>query len=76
MIICVECKKEMICNKTGAIVKFIEGHHCYSSDVYVCGACGLMVAVANNNSFYVEHPVNHPSDINMELSGMSEQKWV
>jgi len=66
MLICVKCKKEMKVKKNGVVVKYNEGHHCYSSDVYECKDCGATIALTNNNSFHVEFPVEHPSDIIME----------
>jgi len=67
MLICTKCKKEMRVKKNGVIIKFNEGHHCYSSDVYECKICGATIAYANDNgAFHVSHPMSHPTDINIE----------
>ena len=39
MVLCVPCKKEMTCEKVGAVAHFGNGH-CYSGDIYRCKTCG------------------------------------
>ena len=39
MKICVICRKEMVCKKTGATAVFAQSH-CYSGDVFECPKCG------------------------------------
>ena len=39
MHICVKCRREMTCKKTGATAHFGFGH-CYGGDVFECKECG------------------------------------
>ena len=38
MNICIKCKKEMICKKTGVTIHYGNGH-CYSGDLFECNFC-------------------------------------
>jgi hypothetical protein len=64
MKICVTCRKEMKCIKTGAVAVW-HGHHCYAGDKYRCESCGCEIMVCNSNSYHskedlcqVEHALN------------------
>lgn len=46
MQICLVCKKEMRCVKTGIVVVF-GGDHCYAGDAFRCDNCGSEVAVTS-----------------------------
>lgn len=47
MIICVQCRKEMNCNKNGVGADFGNGH-IYPADRYKCPKCGAMVLRTND----------------------------
>lgn len=51
MIMCLKCKKEMTCVKTGLILRW-NGSHCYASDAFECKVCGAIIANANDQSFH------------------------
>ena len=57
MILCVKCKKEMTCVKTGLVLRW-NGSHCYASDSFECKECGAVVANANENSFHYTGSLN------------------
>ena len=44
MNICVKCRKEMFCLKTGSTAHFGHGH-CYAGDIFKCKDCGSEVLV-------------------------------
>lgn len=50
MIVCVECKKEMTCTKTGIGVNFGNGH-VYAGDKYGC-KCGREIISTNPQAGY------------------------
>ncbi len=49
MNICVKCRREMICLKTGAVSHFGNGH-CYAGDIFKCNDCGSEVLVCVSQS--------------------------
>jgi len=49
MLVCVDCKKEMICLTNGVGLDWGHGH-VYPSDVYQCGACGKKTAYSEGRS--------------------------
>ena len=51
MLICVKCKKEMLCDKNGVGADFGEGH-VYPSDRFKCKTCGHLVLTTNRSSIY------------------------
>jgi len=51
MYICVECQKEMICDKNGVGANFGHGH-VYPGDRFKCPECGKMILATNSNSIY------------------------
>jgi DNA-directed RNA polymerase subunit RPC12/RpoP len=53
MIICVNCRKEMRCDKNGVGADFGNGH-VYASDRYKCDECGAMILKTNRE------PVHDP----------------
>jgi len=53
MIVCINCKKEMKCAKTGTTVRWNEGHHVYAGDKFEC-SCGASVIVCNQTPYYDE----------------------
>lgn len=70
MIICVSCRKEMICDKNGVGADFGYGH-VYTADRYKCMVCGAMILHTNNSPTYdpdykkqeeylMMKPGNHP----------------
>lgn len=65
MKICVKCKQEMRCTKTGATVHF-GGGHTYSGDLYECPVCGAEVVLSTGRSFYTEDHWNVDFDVDMD----------
>jgi len=51
MYVCVKCRKEMRCDKTGVGVDFGNGH-VYAGDRYKCPACGNEVVATNSNPYF------------------------
>lgn len=51
MKICVNCRKEMKCTKTGRTAVFC-GNHCYPGDEFTCKSCGMKVLVCNSNPYH------------------------
>ena len=47
MLVCLKCKKEMTCTKTGLRLHYVGGH-CYSVDAFSCPSCGAAIAKGNN----------------------------
>jgi len=47
MIVCVNCKQEMTCKKTGYGVRWHKDHY-YPGDLFICKNCGNEVIVTNN----------------------------
>ena len=39
MYICEDCKKEMVCQKTGGVIAKWGAGHCYRSDRFECPSC-------------------------------------
>lgn len=65
MIICINCKKEMVCIKNGVDVRYGKDHtHAYSGDLYECSKCYYKVVFTNTTPRYDEFI--KPSDILME----------
>ena len=52
MKVCVTCRCEMTCEKTGATLHYGNGH-CYSCDIHRCPTCGARVAVSNPSSYHL-----------------------
>ena len=55
MNICVGCRKEMTCEKTGRDAVW-HGHHAYRGDVFRCRECGAEVLICTPSPYYVETP--------------------
>lgn len=51
MNICLKCKLEMKCRKTGVIAVYT-GSHCYAGDAFVCPGCESLVLVTSPNPFH------------------------
>ena len=51
MKVCVQCQKEMICDKNGVGANFGLGH-VYSGDRFKCLVCGMMILVCNSAPNY------------------------
>lgn len=51
LIICVECKKEMICTCTGKTVVY-NGSHCYGGDEFSCSNCENKIIVCSGQPYY------------------------
>ncbi len=58
MLICVTCKKEMICDKNGVGIDFGHGH-VYPSDRFKCPVCGLLIL--NSGNCNANHDPDHKS---------------
>jgi DNA-directed RNA polymerase subunit RPC12/RpoP len=54
--ICVKCKQEMVCKKTGMIARWGESH-CYAGDKFECPECKSEILACNTNSFHGTHPI-------------------
>lgn len=51
MYICVECRKEMQCEKNGVGADFGNGH-VYAGDIHYCPLCGIRVLATNKTAYY------------------------
>ena len=47
MIVCVNCREKMTCEKNGFGARWHESHY-YPGDLYKCGQCSSMVIVTNS----------------------------
>jgi len=48
MIVCTNCRKEMVCSRTGMLVLFGTSH-AYSGDEFQCADCGSFAISTNSN---------------------------
>ena len=60
MIICVSCRKEMICDKNSVGANFGRGH-VYPSDRFRCINCGAMILNTNRNADF-DPDLNHQDE--------------
>ena len=51
---CIQCKKEMMCEKNGVVVHWGNGH-CFRGDKWKCPTCNREVVVGFGKSYYDEH---------------------
>jgi DNA-directed RNA polymerase subunit RPC12/RpoP len=51
LVVCTNCKKEMICDKNGLGIDYGNGH-VYPSDRYLCKNCGATIAIANDRALH------------------------
>ena len=58
MQICMNCKKEMSCTKTGMVFRW-NGSHCYRGDVYTCSVCKASVGNVSGSTESYHDPVTH-----------------
>ncbi len=63
MNICIRCKVEMVCCKTGFNARW-GASHCYRGDKFRCPKCGLEVGVMNPANFQSDAPLTD-DDIQM-----------
>jgi predicted RNA-binding Zn-ribbon protein involved in translation (DUF1610 family) len=56
MLICVECKREMTCDKNGVWIDFGCGH-VYPSDRFKCPSCGRLIL--NSGNCNANHDPDH-----------------
>jgi len=71
MKICVTCRREMKCVKTGAKAVW-HGHHIYAGDRYECQTCGAHIMVCNENPYQSDIDLSeHPCALNMTPEGDS-----
>jgi hypothetical protein len=73
MIVCIKCKKEMTCIKTGLILRW-HGSHCYASDAFECKECGAVVANTSENSFYNNSILSNVLEMDNPQSVISKYK--
>lgn len=66
MQICVKCRREMRCTKTGATCRWNQGTHVYSGDEFECPECGAKIVHCNNNPWHQEYPVISKHDYIMD----------
>jgi len=64
MNICLECKTEMRCVKTGMVAVYA-GDHCYSGDAFECPECAAQILVTTENAYYDPRAVD-AGGINMD----------
>lgn len=78
MIVCVDCRIEMFCQKTGVGVDY-GGGHVYPGDAFYCADCGAHIVHTNELSyqdpkymreFYV--PMKYSQE---GIEGAPEDKW-
>ena len=62
MKICVECRMEMKCTKTGKLAIFGATYRARSGDQFTCPKCGTRFLVCTNESFDIERPIDNRID--------------
>ena len=67
MKICVPCKKEMKCTKTGCTCVWW-GRHVYAADEYTCESCGCKVRVCNTNSYHDEQALGKMDKLPLNMT--------
>ena len=67
MIVCVNCKKEMRCSKTGCTCVWW-GSHVYAADEYVCESCGNRIRNCNSNSYHKDKALEDTSKIPLNMT--------
>jgi DNA-directed RNA polymerase subunit RPC12/RpoP len=66
LVICANCKKEMVCIKTGKTAIFGKGH-CYVGDEFACKTCGAKTLICTGAPYYIEAAVDKVKEfIHME----------
>lgn len=66
MQICVKCKKEMICVKTGCSARWNEGQHVYRGDKFQCSECKSTIMVCNSTPGFDPTPRVGEHDVIMD----------
>lgn len=69
MLICVDCKKELQCIKTGISVRYrTDGTHVYAGDLYECSLCKIKIANYNDRPHFDKDVMlsQTPNDIWMD----------
>jgi len=57
MLICVKCKREMNCYKTGLGARWGKDH-VYAGDAFICSSCGAKIIKTNSSPSYdPEHKI-------------------
>jgi DNA-directed RNA polymerase subunit RPC12/RpoP len=64
MYICVDCRKEMLCDKNGVGANF-GGGHVYAGDRFKCPDCGKMILATNSQSIYDKNLSTQDEYLNM-----------
>jgi predicted RNA-binding Zn-ribbon protein involved in translation (DUF1610 family) len=67
MIICVQCRLEMRCDKNGVGVNYGHGH-VYPSDRFKCPECGLMILKTNDAPDYDPNLSHQDEYLNMDIN--------
>lgn len=52
MKVCLSCRKELRCVRTGMDIAFDEFGHCYRADVFRCPQCGTEAAFGSTNPYH------------------------
>lgn len=66
MVICVKCRQEMFCSRTGRVAVW-HGSHCYASDEYTCSTCGACILKCNTNSYHCDGALEKLGDKALEM---------
>jgi len=71
MLVCPTCKKELVCETNGVVVRYREtGEHCYAGDLFKCPTCGFEVVNTNDNSYFDPNATTErPHDVWMDIDG-------
>lgn len=72
MKICVSCKKEMRCTKTGRTAVW-DRNHVYRGDEYTCPDCGAKFLVCNAQPYHDESALRMASDEPIDMTGSQEK---
>jgi len=70
--ICVPCKKEMKCVKTGCICVW-HGSHVYAADEYECFICGSKIRVCNTNPYFDPEAMTKAYKIPLDMTESGEE---
>ena len=68
MKICVSCREEMRCVKTGCITVW-GGTHVYRGDEYECSQCKAKIRVLSGQSYHDSNAMSNLHDLPLDMSG-------
>ena len=68
MHVCVKCRLEMRCTKTGAVCVWY-GAHCYRGEEYECKKCGSIVRNLSSSPYHYPGAMGIAADKPLDMTG-------